>query len=193
MTSNPIISRFLTATSYASPEDKLTAPIVNTDPEHYDFMTVLNTYAEHQTQGGFKDYFSFSDWCAGHDKDHHEGTSCVTLEYKEASAQKVRDMLPELGFACYEIETRNGRSDTVLFAFPVAEWLDHEDTTRAASLIAAMLETTGLKKHSFLYTYFFRFRTNAAISFHEGALFSRKVIAAANEAKIYVELKTWLR
>ena len=103
MTTSPVISRFLTATSYAIPEDKMSAPIANNDPTHYDFMTVLKTYSEHQTQGGFRDYFSFSDWCAGHDKDHHEGTSCVTLEYKEASAQKVRDMLPELGFACYAV------------------------------------------------------------------------------------------
>jgi hypothetical protein len=193
MTDGPVISRFLSADSHSAPEETLSAPIINDDPDGYDFHAVLKTYAEHQTLAGYRNQFSFSAWDGGHDKDHHEGTSCVTLEYKEASAQKVRDMLPELGFACYEIETRNGRSDTVLFAFPVAEWLDHEDTTRAASLIAAMLETTGLKKHSFLYTYFFRFRTNAAITFHEGALFSRKVIAAANEAKIYVELKTWLR
>jgi hypothetical protein len=193
MTDGLVISRFLTATSYATPEDTFTAPLENSDPEGYDFSTLLNTFGEQQTQGGFRDYFSFSEWLGGHDEDHHEGTSCVTLEYGEASAQKVRDMLPELGFACYEIETRNGSSDTVLFAFPVAERLDHQDTTRAASLIAEMLEAPGLKKHSFLYTYFWRFRHGGSITYHQGKPFSRNVITAANDAGIYVQIKRWMR
>lgn len=193
MIENLVISRFLTATSYATPEDVLSAPISNDDPAGYDFFTVLETYQQHQTEGGFKDLFSFSRWVGGHDEDHHEGTSLITLEYREDAAQKVRDMLPELGLACYEIDTQNGRSKTVLFAFPVAEPLDHTETTRAASLIAEMLEATGLKRHSFLYTYFWRFRHNGSITFHEGVPFSRKIITAAFDAQVYVEIKRWMR
>lgn len=193
MSNHPAVSRFLTATSYATPEDTFTAPITSSDPEAYDFLTLLRTYSEHQTLGGLRDYFSFSYWDGGHDEYHHDGTTCVTLEYGKDAAAKVRQMLPQLGFSAYEIDTRNGRSDTVLFAFPVSERLDHDETTRAASLIAEALECTGLKNHSFLYTYFFRFRHGGAVSFHEGALVSRKFLTAANEAGVFVELKRWMR
>jgi hypothetical protein len=193
MANNPVISRFLTATSWASPEETLTAPITTSDPEAYDFLTILKTYAEHQTLATQQDYFSLSKWDGGHDEYHHDGTTCVTLEYKADSAAKVRSMLPHLGFAAYEIETRNGRANTVLFAFPVSEPLDHLETTRAASLIAEALECTGLKNHSFLYTYFFRFRPSGTVAFHEGALVSRKFLAAANDAKLFVEIKRWMR
>lgn len=190
---DPVISRFLTATSYATPEDTFTAPVTKSDPTGYDFLTLLKTYSEHQTKGGYKDYFSFSKWDGGHDEYHHDGTTLLTLEYKATSAAKVRAALPSLGFAAYEIDTRSGRSDTVLFAFPVSEDLDHTDTTRAASLIAEALECTGLVNHSFLYTYFFRFRHGGNVSFHEGATVNRKWIAAANDAGVYVEIKKWCR
>lgn len=184
-----ILSRFLAARDTSTPEDTCTAPITTSDPEGYDFLTVLKTYSEHQTLHGYKHYFSFAEWNGGHDEWCHVGTSCITLEYKADSAQKVRDMLPELGFAAYEIETRNGRSDTVLFAFPCKERLGSIDTTRAASLIAEALESGGLVKHSFLYSYFFHFRNHGSVRFHEGALVNKAFLTAA--AKVFVKIERW--
>lgn len=60
MTDGLVISRFLSAGSHAKPEDTLTAPIINDDPDGYDFLTVLKTYAEHQTLGRSRDRVSFS-------------------------------------------------------------------------------------------------------------------------------------
>lgn len=193
MAHNLVISQFVKATSCASPEQSIEAPITKSDPDGYDFLDVLRTYAEHQTASPTKDYFSFSRWNNGHDEYHHDGTTCVTLEYKADAAAKVRATLPELGFSAYEIETRNGRSNTVLFAFPVSEPLDPQDTTRAASLIAEALSCTGLINHSFLYTYFFRFRQDAKVAFHQDRTMSRNFIKAANEEGIFVELRKWMR
>jgi hypothetical protein len=186
---NLTISRFLSAHDTSKPEDTHHAPIATSDEEAYDFLTLIRTHGEHQSECGLKHLFSFSEWDGGHDEWCHVGASCVTLEYKLAAAQAVRDMLPELGLAAYEIETKAGRSDAVLFAFPCKEALGSIDVTRAASLIAEALECDGLIKSSFLYTYFFRFRHNGTVRFHEGSLVSKAFLQSAS--KVFVKIEKW--
>lgn len=191
---NLTICRFITATADATPEDVCSAPLHNDDPTKYDFLTLLTTFAEHQEAGGFNDYFSLSKWSGGHSEYHHEGTTCLTLEYKEDKATEVRAALKDLEYAFYEIPTKAGRSKSVLFAIPLEKHLDHTDTTRAASIVAESVGATGLVKNSFLYTYFFRFRSGAGpVTYNDGKPVPARLVGWANKNRIITNLKAFIR
>lgn len=193
--SNPTLrlSRFVSAQNYDTPQDVCEAVVWNEDPDGYDMLTVLNTYAEHQTESGCKDYFSFSRWIGGHDEGSHDGTTALTLEYKADREEAVRAKLLEYGFCFYEVQTRSGRTDCALFAVPIDDDVDHTDTTRAASILADAIGIDGLTANSFLYTWFFRFKHGYAVQFTDGTPFERKLIRQANDVGFYTEIKRFFR
>ena len=186
------IERFLSASMTARALDTITAPLFHDDPSQ-TILDALNLYQALQGAEGRNDYFSLSRWSGGHSEYHHEGTSCLTLEYDEAHAPAVKAALVELEFAHFVIPTKVGRSNAFLFAIPCKDELDHTDTTRAASLVAELIEQGGLFEDSFKYTYFFRFRTDQEITFTPGKLMDSQFVRDANNAGIKVFIKRWIR
>jgi hypothetical protein len=190
------VARFLTATAAAKPEDTITAPLFYDDPTE-TFLDALKLYqalqGDETDSNSRKDYFSLSRWNGGHTEYHHEGTSCLTLEYDTVHAPVVKAALEELEMSHYVIPTKSGRKKTFLFAIPCVDGLDVTDTTRAASLIAELIQQSGLVHNSWLYTYFFRFRTDQEITFTPGKLMTSQFVRDANSAKVKCFIHTWSR
>jgi hypothetical protein len=191
--SNPtlVISRFTSAVANAEPVEALTAPLREPDPHLYSFETILDTYADHQRGQKVRDFFSFSIWDGSHDLDGHRATTLITLEYDLDAVEDVRAALAEMEFAHFEIATKAGRKNVVLFAFPLLDHLSFRDTTRAASLIAAMVGVKGVVDHSWLYTYFFKFRDEGPVQYRDGRFVGQDFLESAEG--VFVQMKDYVR
>lgn len=191
--SNPalVISRFTSAAKAASPAEEFGAHLQPTPEIEYAFETILDACVEAQTTQSKKDYFSFSVWDGGHDLEAHRATTLITLEYHEDAVDDVRAALAEMEFAHFEFATRSDRKDVVMFAFPLLDHLDYRDTTRAASLIAAMVGVKGVVEHSWLYTYFFKFRGSDPVQYRDGKFVGRDFMEGAEG--IFVQVQDYVR
>ncbi|NML04250.1 hypothetical protein [Sphingomonas sp. G-3-2-10] len=191
--SNPalVISRFTSADKAATPAEEFGAHLQPTAEIEYAFETILDACAEAQAGQTKKDYFSFSVWDGGHDLEGHRSTTLITLEYHVDAVDDVREALAEMEFAHFEFATKADRKNVVMFAFPLLDHLDYKDTTRAASLIAAMVGVKGVVQHSWLYTYFFKFRGTDPVQYRDGNFVGRDFIEAAEG--VFVQMKDYVR
>ena len=187
---NPSISRFLTATTNSKPELAFTAPVEPQDGEH-SFKQILEALAEHDSETGQFHYFSLSRWDEGHSSWSHDGTTCITLEFNEEAANIVRETLMLSDIMHYEFPTKAGRKKAVMFALPSEDHFDHEETTRAASLIMNAIKVKGLLQNSYLSTYFFRFRKDAKIEQRGTVMLNRDFVD--DSRGVFVTLREWVK
>ena len=186
---NPTISRFATATKHSEPDIAFTAPVEAATGEH-NFKQVLEALADYRTESGVDHYFSFSRWDEGHSSWSHNGTTCITLEFEDQAARLVREILIGADILHYEFPTKAKRKNAIMFALPSEDHFDHEETTRAASLIMNEIAVKGLLPCSYLSTYFFRFRKGAKIEQRGSIMLHRGFVD--DSAGVFVTLKEWL-
>ncbi|MBV2150206.1 hypothetical protein KRZ98_18380 [Sphingobium sp. AS12] len=174
-------SSFATATQKSTPIETFFAPFHEDEWDRdYDVQTILQAQADQRTTTGESLLHSFSVWDGEHTAFAHDGATMSHLEYTVEAANKVRATLIAAEIAHYEIETKASRKDAVMFAFPLAELLDHKEVMRLASLIADCIGVKGIFKNSYLSTYFFRFRKGAQVIKRNGNYMGRNFIEEQN-------------
>lgn len=188
---HPTISRFAEASANStSIEEPFTAPVEQIGDE-FNFLTVLQALAGLRTLSGADYFHTFSIWNGGHGSWAHDGSTCITLEYREKAAAAVRAVLIDADILHYEFKTKASRSNAVMFAFPIADHLDSDDTMRAASLIADAIAVKGVMKSSYQHTYFFRFRDGAEVVQRGSEMLARDIVDD-NRGK-FVRIKDWVK
>lgn len=187
---NPSISRYVSAKANSQPiETPFTAPVIKGDAD-YDFLTIIQTFADHRTDSGESHYHSLSRWDDAHASWGHLGTTCVCLGYTGETADDVGAVLTDAGLLHYRIPIVEKRKDAVLFALPTRNHFSHTDTTRAASIIAHGIGIKGVLKNTYFSTYFFRFQKSAKVTQGGTDMIDNTIIE--DNGGLFVRMSDWM-